>query len=119
MDSAPRPSPLHRRRFLQLAGLGISTALGGSAFAQTSTPPAAAPEKPAPAAPAAASTGPPPISEDARDLAEVIRRRYGQHLTPDQLEVVTRQLDGGVQSGRRLKDAKLANSDEPDFTFHA
>ena len=121
MDSAPRPQPLHRRRFLQLAGLGLSTAFGGSALAQTSTPPATTPPAAAPATPpaAAAPEGPPPISEDARALAEIVRRRYGKHLTPDQLEAVTRELDGRVQAGRRLKDVKLANSDEPDFTFHA
>ena len=123
MDSAPRPQPLHRRRFLQLAGLGLSTALGGAAFAQTSPkPPTTTPPATTPAAPPAAGAapeGPPPISEDARSLAEIVRRRYGKHLTPEQLEGVTRELDGRIQSGRRLKDLKLANSDEPDFTFHA
>ena len=121
MDSAPRSQPLHRRRFLQLAGLGLSTtALGGSALAQTSTPPSTPPAAATPATPpaAAAPEGPPPISEDARSLAEIVRRRYGKHLTPDQLEAVTRELDQRVQGGRRLKDAKLANGDEPDFTFH-
>lgn len=122
MDSARRSLPLHRRRFLQLAGLGLSTtAFGGSALAQTATPPATTPPATTPATPpaAAAPEGPPPISEDARALAEIVRRRYGKHLTPDQLEAVTRELDGRVQAGRRLKDLKLANSDEPDFTFHA
>jgi len=122
VDSAPRPQPLARRRFLQLAGLGLSTAFGGSAIAQTATPPPATPPPATtPTAPpaVAAPEGPPPISEDARALAEIVRRRYGKHLTPDQLEAVTRELDGRVQSGRRLKDVKLANSDEPDFTFHA
>ena len=122
MDSAPRSQPLHRRRFLQLAGLGLSTAaIGGPALAQTSTPPATTPPAATPAIPptAAAPEGPPPISEDARALAEIVRRRYGKHLTPEQLEAVTRELDGRVQAGRRLKDLKLANSDEPDFTFRA
>lgn len=122
MDSAPRSQPLARRRFLQLAGLGLSTAFGGAAIAQTATPPpATTPPATTPATPpaAAAPEGPPPISEDARNLAEIVRRRYGKHLTPEQLEAVTRELDGRVQGGRRLKDLKLANSDEPDFTFHA
>ncbi len=116
MDSA-----LHRRRFLQLAGLGLSsTALAASAFGQTGgSPPAKAAAAAPTTPPAATPEGPPPISEDARDLAEIVRRRYGKHLTPDQMEAVTRELDQRVQAGRRLKDAKLANSDEPDFTFHA
>ena len=128
MDSAPRSLPLPRRRFLQLAGLGLSTsAFAAAAFAQTggtpaATPPAATPPAatPPPATPSApAPEGPPAISEDARDLAEIVRRRYGKYLTPEQLEAVARELDQRVQGGRRLKDAKLANSDEPDFTFHA
>ncbi len=121
MDSAPRSLPLPRRRFLQLAGLGLSTAFGGSALAQTSPTTASTPPAAPPATPpvAAATEGPPPVSEDARSLAEIVRRRYGKHLTPDQLEAVTRELDGRVQAGRRLKDLKLVNSDEPDFTFHA
>jgi len=123
VDSAPRSLPLPRRRFLQLAGLGLSsTALAASALAQTGGAPPAKPATTPPATPAPAGAtpdGPPPISEDARDLAEIVRRRYGKHLTPEQMEAVTRELDQRVQAGRRLKDAKLANSDEPDFTFHA
>ena len=128
--SSPRPQPgplaesdsagLDRRRFLQVAGLGLTSALGspmlamaqaGGTPAKPATPPAAAPATPA------APEGPPPISEDARALGEIVRRRYGKHLTPDQLEAVTRELDQRAQAGRRLKDAKLVNADEPDFTF--
>ena len=119
-DDSASPAAPDRRRFLRVIGLGLSTGLGAPAlaFAQASgTPPA----KPAatPATPAAppAPDGPPPLSEDARSLAEIVRRRYGKHLTPDQIEAVTRELDQRVQAGRRLKDAKLANGDEPDFTF--
>lgn len=107
-----------RRRFLQLMGFGLSSAalaLPGSALAQPKAPGAAS----ADSAKAAAPAGPPPIAEDARSLAEIIRRRYGQYLTPDQLEAVTRELDGRIQSGKRLRDLKLANGDEPDFVFHA
>ncbi len=121
--------PLGRRRFLQVLGFGLSGVIGagGTALAQAAgkrpgrpgAPPAAAPTAapPAPPAPPAAPDGPPPLSEDARSLAEIVRRRYGKHLTPDQLEAVTRELDQRVQAGRRLRDAKLANADEPDFTF--
>jgi len=112
-----------RRRFLQLMGFGLSSAafaLPGSALAQA-RPPGAAPADSAKAdsTKAATPTAPAPIAEDARSLAEIVRRRYGQHLTPDQLEAVTRELDGRIQFGRRLRDLKLANGDEPDFVFHA
>ena len=53
-----------------------------------------------------------------RDRAgEIVRRRYGKHLTPEKLEAVTREMDGRVQGGKRLRESKLANGDEPDFTF--
>jgi hypothetical protein len=119
-----------RRRFLRLAGLAGLTSLGAPAlaFAQSkppagATPPASA-GTPAPAPPDTAGKppapeNPPEISEDARALASVIRRRYGQHLTPDQLEAVTREIDGRIQGGRRLRDLEFANGDEPDFTFGA
>jgi len=127
----PDRTPLDRRRFLRVVGLGLSAGLGTPtlAFAQTggtssTGKPAAEPARPAPlpatvTPPGAAPPpeGPPPISEDARTLAEIVRRRYGKHLTPDQMEGVTRELDQRVQGGRRLRDAKLANGDEPDSTF--
>ena len=107
-----------RRRFLQLMGFGISSAalaLPAGALAQTraATPTAA------PADSAAKANTPPPLGEDARSLSDIVRRRYGQHLTPDQLEGVTRELDQRIQTGKRLRDLKLANGDEPDFVFHA
>lgn len=115
-----------RRRFLQIVGLGVTSSVSGAvvALAQTagsgSAPKAAGSAAPADSAKtAAAAAGPPEIGEDARTLAEIVRRRYGKHLTPDQLEAVTRELDQRVQGGRRLKDAKLANGDEPDFAFKA
>ncbi len=122
MRDTPSPSNRGRRRFLRaaaVAGLAQAANVPALVLAQSAPKPAGAaspaPTQPEPAAPA----GPPPISEDARSLAEIVRRRYGQHLTPEQLEGVTRELDQRVQAGRRLKDAKLANGDEPDFAFRA
>ena len=118
--SQPPPAPA-RRRFIKAVGLAsLSTALAPPllALAQSATPPgggAAAPAKPDSAT---APAGPPEISEDARSLAEIVRRRYGKHLTPEQLEAVARELDGRVRGGKTLRETKLANSDEPDFTFH-
>ena len=114
-------SSYDRRRFLQLMGFGLSSAalaLPGNALAQVRAAGVATADSAKAAAPAAPAA-PPPIAEDARSLAEIVRRRYGQHLTPDQLEAVTRELDGRIQSGKRLRDLKLANGDEPDFVFHA
>ena len=114
-----------RRRFLKLVGLaGISSAVGAamSAYAQ----PGVSKPKPAPAKPAApaspadtthAANAQPEISDDARALASIVKRRFGQHLSAKDLEAVTQDLDNAIGSGKRLRKFKLANGDEPDFTF--
>lgn len=113
-----------RRGFLRLLALvGMSTAAGRASLALAADPPA----RPAPAArvatPTAADTsqaaGPAPPSEDAQALAGIVARRYGKHLTAEQLESVTLEIDGRLRAGERLRRAGLANADEPDFTFRA
>jgi hypothetical protein len=109
-----------RRDFLKLVGLaGLSTTLGAPAraVAQAAKTVTAAADT-AKAAPAAPTADQPP-SEDALALAMIIRRRYGQHLNAEQLKGITEDLDFRIQSGQRLRGAKLANGDEPDVTFHA
>jgi len=114
-----------RRGFLRLLALvGMSSAAGRASFALAADPPAQkGPARATPAAPAAADSsaqaGPPPPSEDARALAGIVERRSGAHLTPAQLEDVTREIDGRLRAGERLRKADLANADEPDFTFGA
>jgi len=119
MSSPSQPPAPDRRRFLLTLGIaGLSSALSPPvrALAQAATPPSGSAAKPDSAA---APASPPEISADARSLAEILRRRHGQHLTPEQLEAVTRELDSRLQGGKRLRETKLANGDEPDFTFHA
>jgi len=120
MSDASQPPAPDRRRFLVTIGIaGLSSALTSPmrAFAQAAPPPAGAPA--AKPDTTAAPTAPPEITEDARSLAEIVRRRYGKHLTPDQLEAIARELNGRIQGGRALKDTKFVNADEPDVTFHA
>jgi len=114
------PFDADRRRFLQSAGLAglasLCAPVMAAAQAKSSSPGGARPDSAA-APPAAAK--PPEISDDAHALAEVLKRRYGQHLTPEQLEAVTKEIENRLQGGKALRAAKLANGDEPDFTFHA
>jgi len=116
------PRRRHVLRVLSLAGL---TSLGAPALAMAQAKPDSARVAVPPAAPAApgsaaaAPATPPEIVEDARLLTEIVKRRYGQYLTPDQLAAVTKELEGRLQGGKALRKAKLANGDEPDFTFHA
>ena len=59
------------------------------------------------------------ISQDARALAAVLKRRYGEHWSADQLRSVATGLDDDHKAAARLGEVKLANSEEPDFTFNA
>jgi hypothetical protein len=115
----PQSQVRGRRDFLRLVGAaGIASALPGavSAFAQASPPvahPAAAADTSAHAKPA---EGP---SADAVALAEILRHRFPGRLTEEQWNAVTHELDGRLASGRRLRDFKLGNGDEPDSVFRA
>ena len=114
-----------RRRFLKTLGVaGLTSALSPVArsFAQSGGaiyPPGVPPPKGAskPGAPAPGAKPEPP-GPDAHSLAEIIKRRYGQHLSHEQIETITRDFDGDLKAFKRLHDVKLENGDEPDFTFH-
>ncbi len=108
-----------RRQFLKTVGLaGITTALAAPALtrAQTGVPAPAGPPAPAPADTTKAAD--PAIGEDARALAGIIRRRYGRHLSDEQLASIARDFDNDLGALERMKQVKLANGDEPDFTFY-
>ncbi|MGB8508320.1 MAG: hypothetical protein WCD76_07940, partial [Pyrinomonadaceae bacterium] len=62
---------------------------------------------------------PPKPSPIAVAYAEVARARFGGQLTPEELERVTRDLEGNVRAAERLRTLKLKNADEPDFVFSA
>jgi hypothetical protein len=106
-----------RRQFLKTVGLaGLTTALAAPALsrAQSGSPPPAAP---VPAPPDTARAATPEIGEDARALAGIIGRRC-RHLSKEQLESVARDFDGDLKALERMRQVKLANADEPDFTFY-
>ena len=127
-------SRLHgRRRFLMLVGLaGLTSSVNSTmqAWAQSGTgktAPARVPGPPGVNVPAKVKPDPaktaaeaePAISDDAHQLTGVIERRYGRHLNSKQLEAVAREIEDRIQGGKRLRQVRLANSDEPDYTFHA
>ena len=120
LDATPR------RDFLKLVGLaGLSSAMVAPVRALAQAAKGASPAdsaksaSPATAMPdtSSAEENKPP-SEDALALAMIVRRRYGQYLNSDQLKAITDELDFRIQSGERLKSAKLTNGDEPDIIFH-
>jgi hypothetical protein len=59
----------------------------------------------------------PVVPSVADHLAEIVRQRYGQHLTPEQLSSVLRSLENRQQASKRLREVALKNSDEPDTIF--
>jgi hypothetical protein len=116
-------SKADRRGFLKTVGLaGISSALVAPALSGAQAPAPAVPPLPA-TAPAPADTvkaaAPPEVGEDARALAGIIERRHGQHLSKEQLESIARDFDGDLKALKRMREVKLGNTDEPDFTFRA
>jgi hypothetical protein len=112
-----------RRRFTKtLAAAALAAPAVMAARAQT--PPAtkepAAPPNPQPTpTPAPQQQGPPRPSPLAEAYSEVARLRFGEHLTPEQMQAVKRDLEGNVRTAERLRAFKLKNSDEPDFAFEA
>src|SRR2546422_917793 len=105
-----------RREFLKLVGLaGLSSTFGAARAIAQAAKSAAAPDTSKAAAPAA----PPPPSDDAKALASIVQRRYGQHLDADQMKSITEELERRIQGGQTLRASKLANGDEPDVIFHA
>jgi len=118
MSETPE-TPVHgRREFLKLVGAaGLATTLQPATALFAQTPPPSTPGTTgAPPTATPAPTGP---SEEAKALAALLKKRFPDRLTEAQWADVTDDLDGNLASGRRLAAAKLADGDEPDFTFHA
>ena len=97
---------------------GLTTALAAPALSRAQAPTAAPAPTGTPAPPDTAKAAAPEIAEDARALAGIIGRRC-RHLSKEQLESIARDFDGDLKALERMRQVKLANGDEPDFTFYA
>jgi hypothetical protein len=111
------PQGTSRRQFAKAVAAAVVAAplAARQLKAQTPARPKEAVAPPAPQ-PSPAQQKPSPLAEA---YAEVARIRFGERLTPAQLEQVKKDLDGNVRSSERLRAVKLKNGDEPDFTFSA
>jgi hypothetical protein len=106
-----------RRQFAKSVATTLIAAPLAASLANAQTP--AKPKEPtAPPNPQPTPTPQKP-SPLAEAYAEVARRRFGEKLTPEQLEQVVKDLDGNIRTADRLRAVKLKNGDEPDFTFSA
>jgi hypothetical protein len=60
-----------------------------------------------------------PPMPDAEALTHLVKIRYGNNLTEDQLVEVRRSIEGRLRSAAAMHKFKLANGDEPAFVFSA
>jgi hypothetical protein len=54
---------------------------------------------------------------EADALFAIVRQRYGDRLTPEQLEELSRIVQGQVEAARALRSIRLTNADEPMQPF--
>jgi hypothetical protein len=102
-----------RRRFAKSVAATLVAAPLAARLAEAQTP--AKPKEPA--APPQQGTAPQEPSPIAEAYLSVARARFGDKLSPEQLEQIKKDLDGNVRTAERLRAVKLKNSDEPDFVF--
>jgi hypothetical protein len=103
---------LDRRSFVKfIPAMGaagfVAVNLSSTTLAQTPSPtpsPSPTPAQPSPL---------------AKAYEEVARVRFGKHAEDQQWERIRRDLEGNVRAADRLRESKLKNADEPDFTFIA
>ena len=50
-------------------------------------------------------------------LFDIVRRRYGDSLTPEQLDELRKIVKAQVESARALRAMRLTNADEPMQPF--
>ena len=117
----PKPSShvsqkTSRRQFAKSVAATLVAAPLAASLVKAQTPAKKEATAPPTPQPGPAPQKPSPLAEA---YAEVARVRFGEKLTPEQIEQVRKDLEGNVRSADRLRAIKLKNGDEPDFTFSA
>jgi pyruvate/2-oxoglutarate dehydrogenase complex dihydrolipoamide acyltransferase (E2) component len=120
-EEARDPRRESRRRFTKSVAAAVALApLAHSFAARAQTPPAtkepAAPPNPQPSP---SPQQPQPPSPLALAYAEVARLRFGDKINDEELVRVRRGIGNKLRTADALRNAKLKNSDEPDFVFSA
>lgn len=125
MSRAPRPAATSRRRFLQ--------ALGSASLMPFLSHPATGALPPAGEAPSGAAAPPPAptqapagpveldqaLAAEARGLADILQRRYGERFDDAALHALRADVEGGLRDARALCAVRLQNADEPAVVFRA
>lgn len=116
-DHTNKVEPKGRREFAKTVAAALVAAPLVSLPTQAQTP---SPTKQASAPP---NPQPPPASPTTSPLAaayaEVVRTRFGDRITPEELSRITADIESNMRTAERLRSYKLQNSDEPDFVFSA
>lgn len=105
--------------FLAAATLPLQASMANAQTSGTTKETPAPPKpqtSPATGAAAAATQKPSPLAEA---YAEVVRVRFGEQVTPEQLAQLKKDVANIVRTSDRLRAVKLQNADEPDFIFSA
>ncbi len=66
---------------------------------------------------AEAEQKPAPPSAFGKALTEMVRANYGKHLSAEELERMDKDFQEYAPFVEKFREYKLANADEPDFTF--
>ena len=59
----------------------------------------------------------PDTTVEVESLLSIVRARYGDRLTPEELEGVRQNIEGIVTAARALRAVRLDNADEPAPPF--
>ena len=94
--------------------LTIGAATLGACVRTPSPPPAATAPATTPS-PANADADANPALTDA--MTQLVKQRYGAHLTDEQLASVRDDIRSGLRASDRLRAILLPNSTEPDLVF--
>jgi hypothetical protein len=106
LDEDPMPT---RREFAITVG---AATLG----ACVSTP--SVPSTPPVGTTAIPTTEPPDANAALADaMTQLVRQRYGAHLSHEQLELVRNDIRNGLRASDRLRGLLLPNGTEPDVVF--
>jgi|SRR5687768_12841179 len=76
-----------------------------------------APVPPTPSSPAPTASPAPADAVLADAMTQLVRRRYGTHLTDEQIALVREDIVSGLRASDRLRAILLPNATEPDVVF--
>jgi hypothetical protein len=117
-DSNRPPSPSRRGFAKSLALAAAAPAFTGAGVALGQAAPAPSPAPTPTPVPTPVPTPEAPSSA-AEALTEVVRIRWGKHLSGEQLGEIAKSLDGRLKGAEAMKKVALTNVDEPDVVFFA